>query len=177
MWSIINEWFKRNKSYLTMLFLSSLTVGLLAGILSVIFPPVLFAFSTITLFGITPLAFLTTLPSPLAALALSAIMVGISAGVLAPGIMVVKQLTTIGIHLYALFTHEEQHETDILTTGTYNYFNQYFQPDSYDYVEKDDDEEFYELSSDNSSDDADDSVLLVEHSIDSTESNSRPTLG
>ncbi|MBL7481703.1 hypothetical protein [Legionella bononiensis] len=177
MWSIINEWFKRNKPYLTMLFLSSLAVGLLVASLSIIFPSVLVAFSSLTLFGIVPLAFLTTLNAPLAVFTLSAIMMVISAGVIAPGIMIGKQLTTIGIHIYSLFAGEENQEAEDITTNSYDYLNKYLQPESYEYVEEDDDEEFHELVSDSSSDDEIDCVPLFDSQVnDAVETNSLLTM-
>ncbi|KTD49294.1 hypothetical protein [Legionella quateirensis] len=177
MWSIIYEWFKRNKPYLTMLFLSSLAVGLLVASLSILFPPVIVTFSSLTLFGIAPLAFLATLNAPLAVFTLSAIMMGISAGVIASGIMVVKQLTTIGMHLYSLFAGEENQDAEDLATGSYEYFNKYLQPETYEYVEEDDDEEFHELVSDSSSDDDEDSVPSFDSQfIDSVETNSPLTM-
>ena len=174
MWSIINEWFKRNKPYLTMLFLSSLVVGLLVASISIIFPSVIVAFSSLTLFGIAPLAFLTTLNAPLAVFTLSAIMMGISAVVIAPGIMVVNQLINIGVHIYSLFAGEDNQEVEDITTNSYDYLNKYLQPEFYEYGEEDDDEEFHELVSDSSSDDEEDSVPLIDFQVsDSVETNSR----
>ncbi len=45
MWDKIKEWYKNNKSYLTMLLIGSAVVGLSVTFLALFFPPVLAAFA------------------------------------------------------------------------------------------------------------------------------------
>lgn len=146
MWDKIKGWYQRNKSYLAMLFIASLGVGLVTAGICIFFPAALTAFASVTLLGLAPLAFLNTLPFGLAVFALSSIMTGISFGAIAAGIIVMQQLSTIGAHIYELFKEEKAQDNETLYESSHDYLNRHLQPErsrSIDYL----DDEF-EISSD-----------------------------
>jgi hypothetical protein len=146
---MIKESFNRNKGYLAMLFLSSLTIGVGIAALSAAFPAVLSAFAGLTLLGVAPLAFLTTLSAPLATLTLGFIITGISAVLIAASLASTKQLASIGTHIYSLFTMEKEVVVPV-SEESYNFLNKYLHPNASEHFDDVDDDEFHELSSDSS---------------------------
>lgn len=151
MWLIIKEWFNRNKAYLSMILLASLAVGAGIACLCTIFPTLLAGISSLTLFGVAPLAFLNALSFPLAVFTLSTIMTGISSIIIAADIWIVKQAVTIGFQIYSLFQSDNEVQEVPVSENSYDFLNKYLRLESSELFFDVDDEEFHELSSDSTS--------------------------
>ncbi|MCL9682987.1 hypothetical protein [Legionella maioricensis] len=150
MWRWIKEWYKRNRVPFAIFLGASMGIGLLIAAVCLFSPAALAAFATLTLGGVTPLSFLTAIHLPLALLALAAITSGVAFGAITIGVLVMKQFTTIGRHLWALHGGEKQPQTNPLTSGTYHYLQAHLHgTDSY---MEEYDEEYNEINSSNSSD-------------------------
>lgn len=150
MWLIFKEWFNRNTVFLTMIFLSSLTIGSGVAALCAAFPAILPVFAGLTLFEVVPLAFLTALSAPLATFALGLITTAISSVIIAASIFSMKQLTTIGSQVYSLFKLNEPLKVEPLSQASYDFLNKYLHKPAAEHFEDVDDDEFHELSSDSS---------------------------
>lgn len=153
MWDKIKEWYKQNKGYLTTLLIGSLVIGLGITLLSFFCPPVLAAFAGISLFGITPLAFLTALYLPVAALTLGSIVTGVAFAAILGGIVVWKQLIDIGKHVYSHFESKEAGNADVNDQETYNYLMEHLEGEKSESFEMEDDEEFNDYSTSDSFED------------------------
>lgn len=150
MWLMFKEWFNRNTVFLTMIFLSSLTIGAGVAALCAAFPAILPVFAGLTLFEVVPLAFLTALSAPLATLALGLITTAISSVIIAASIFSMKQLTTIGSQVYSLFKLNEPLKVEPLSEASYDFLNKYLHKPVAEHFDDVDDDEFHELSSDSS---------------------------
>ncbi|WP_298627359.1 hypothetical protein [uncultured Legionella sp.] len=148
MWVMVKEWFNRNKGYLAMLFLSSLAIGAGVAALSATYPAVLSAFVGLTLYGVAPLAFLTSLSIPLAVFTLGVIMAGASFVLLSASLASMKQLITIGSHVYPLLVKEEDVDIKPLSEASYDIFKNHLKLQTPEHFDDVDAEEFHELSSD-----------------------------
>ncbi|KGP64048.1 hypothetical protein EP47_03760 [Legionella norrlandica] len=148
MWDKIKEWFKRNKSYLTALFLGSVIIGGSVALLAFFCPPVLAAFAGISIFGVAPLAFLTALSVPLAAIVLGGIITGIAFGAILGGMVVWKQLISIGKHVYSYFENNSNLDLPVMDEQqTYHYLMNHLEAEHSESFDEDDDES-YDYSSD-----------------------------
>lgn len=145
MWDKIKDWFHQNKSYLATLFLMSLGVGLGTACICLALPAALPVFASISLLGFIPLTFLNALPFGLAVLALSSIMVGISFAAIATGMVVIKQLTTIGINLYELSLGDGE-PSEAPLEHSHDYLRRHLKVES-SILRHDSDDELDELSS------------------------------
>lgn len=151
MWLKIKEWCMRNRAYLATLFVASLVIGLIIATLCTFFPPALAAIAGITIFGMAPLAFLTAISFPFAVFTLSSIMTSISFGVIAGGIVVMKQLSTIGAHILELFNGEKEPKKEEPGYVSYDYFSKYLKPKSTLTFVEDEYDEDYDVSSEHPS--------------------------
>ena len=150
MWRWLNRWYKRNRVPFAILLGASISIGLIIGAACLFSPAALVAFATLTLWGVAPLGFLTTMHLSLAVLTLATIMSAVTFGVITAAVLVTKQLTTIGQHLWALYSEEKQAQINPLIGGSYNYLHAHLQgADSY---REEYDEEYNEISSSSSCD-------------------------
>ncbi len=151
MWQSTKNWFKKNKAYLISLLSISVGIGLTLAAICFFFPAVLMAISTFTLFTLAPFAFLSAVQLPIALLSLGAIATGISFGAIILGTLLVKQLTTIGKHVMALFV---KNETELsLNPQASPYLNNDLRSSSSDSFDEDEhDEEFCQNDISSSSD-------------------------
>jgi hypothetical protein len=147
---IINDWFKKNEIHLAMLVFASLTASIGFAGLTVLFPSLLIACSGFSFFGITPLAFLTTINVPLAVLALGTIMSGVNFVALTAIFMLTKQFCSIGMHVYSSFRGERVVPVETSTESSYDFLKKYLRMESSEFFEDDDDEEYHEISSERS---------------------------
>ncbi len=150
MWSMIKEWFNRNKAYLAMIFLSSLAIGVGIAVLSAFYPVVLPAFTGVVFFGVTPLAFLATLSAPLAIFTLSCIVTALSSVLIAASVTSMQQLVSISSHVGALFLTGNERDVVPSSEASYNFLNKYLHVETPEQFDEVDEDEFHELSSDSS---------------------------
>ncbi|HAU1152950.1 TPA: LapA family protein [Legionella pneumophila] len=153
MWDKIKEWYKNNKSYLTMLLIGSAVVGLGVTFLALLFPPVLAAFASISIFGMAPLAFLTSLHLPLAVLTLGCIVTGAAFGAILGGLVAWKQSISIARHVYSYFGHTQEHQIEINEEDTYRYLMAHLEGEPDESFEIEVDEEFNDYTSSDSTED------------------------
>ncbi|HAT7855609.1 TPA: lpg2885 family Dot/Icm T4SS effector [Legionella pneumophila] len=153
MWDKIKEWYKNNKSYLTMLLIGSAVVGLSVTFLALFFPPVLAAFASISIFGMAPLAFLTSLHLPLAVLTLGCIVTGAAFGAILGGLVAWKQSISIAKHVYSYFGHKQEHHVEINEEDTYRYLMGHLEGEASESFEVEVDEEFNDYTSTDSAED------------------------
>ncbi|HHV7783635.1 TPA: lpg2885 family Dot/Icm T4SS effector [Legionella pneumophila] len=153
MWDKIKEWYKNNKSYLTMLLIGSAVVGLSVTFLALFFPPVLAAFASISIFGMAPLAFLTSLHLPLAVLTLGCIVTGAAFGAILGGLVAWKQSISIAKHVYSYFDHKQDHQVEISEEDTYRYLMDHLEGEPGESFEAEVDEEFNDYTSSDSTED------------------------
>jgi hypothetical protein len=171
MWRWLNKWYKRNRVFAAILLGASISIGLIIGAACLFSPAALGAFAALTLWGVTPFGFLTAMHLSLAVLTLATIMSTVALGAITAGVLVTKQLATIGQHLWALYRAEKQPQTN-LTDGSYNYLHAHLQG-AVSYREEYD-EEYNEISSSSSCDEEQESSTYSSGLADSDNPESIP---
>ncbi len=137
---MLKKWYNRNRSYLQVLLFASGVVGLIVTGICFCFPSVLVACASLTVFGVTPLAFLMAMHLPLALLTLTGIMTGMTFCAIATGIVVVKQLARMGAHVYALCAEEERVRDPWVGSTSYDYLQTHLKKREYTQARGDEEE-------------------------------------